>query len=177
MAKTIRNGAELLAQRSLPPAPQTTSKKAMGGDPEAIPVTQTLPRTYTGAVPPSPVVGEVVPMRNRKVVRRKVSTFNIILFLLGSAAAIVLYIGNIIAVDRLVAEIDALQRQHQKILNEQEILQAETNRLSGLERINRKASEELGLVNPKQPPAQLNADQQRIRDIEEALSLRKPQQQ
>ncbi len=170
MAKTIHNSAEVLFQRALTPEPLTTSNKATGVGSNAIPVTPTLPRTYT---PASPAVGEVVPMRNRKVVRRKVSTFNIILLLLGSAAAIVLYIGNIIAVDRLVAEIDALQRQHQKILSEQEILRAEANRLSGLERINKKATEELGLVNPKQPPVQLNVDQQRIRDIEEALSQRK----
>jgi cell division protein FtsB len=177
MAKTIRNGAELLAQSALTPEPPATSKKTINGVPEAAAVTPTLPRTYTAPVSPSPSVGEVVPMRNRKVVRRKVSTFNIILLLLGSAAAIVLYIGNIIAVDRLVAEIDALQRQHQKIVSEQEILRAEANRLSALERINKKASEELGLVNPNQPPTQLNADRQRIHDIEEALSQRRTAQQ
>ena len=127
--------------------------------------------------PPSAEVqaqGLGAPPRNRKFAKRKISTFNIILLLFGAAAVIVLYISNIIAVDRLMMEINRLQQQHARILSEQEILKAEVNRLSSLERINRKAAEELGLVNPKEPPVWIDVDREKIREIEIALEKRRP---
>jgi len=120
----------------------------------------------TGEMSPSMPIGLY---RNRKVTTRKVSTFNLIVMLLGTAAAIVLYISNVIAVDTLMSEINALQTQHRKILSEQEILRAEVNRLSSLERINRRAAEDLGLVNPKEPPVLLSVDPEKVREVEEAL--------
>lgn len=82
---------------------------------------------------------------------------------------IVLYISNIIAVDHLMMEINNLQKQHQRMVSEQEILKAEINRLSSLERINRKATEELGLMNPKEPPVWITVDPEKIREVENAL--------
>ncbi len=131
------------------------------------------PLVYSGTMPvqPDPMIspGFVTPPRNRKIATRKMSTFNIILILFGAAAVIVLYISNIIAVDRLMTEINTLQKQHRGMLNDQEILKAEINRLSSLERINRKAEEELGLVNPKEPPVWISVDTERIREVEQAL--------
>ncbi|HXG38927.1 MAG TPA: FtsL-like putative cell division protein [Bacteroidota bacterium] len=137
------------------------------------PATPPRPLVYSGTMPTSTPnlegQGFVTPPRNRKIAKRKVSTFNIILMLFGAATVIVLYISNIIAVDRLMMEINSLQQQHSRILSEQELLKAEVNRLSSLERINRKATEELGLVNPKEPPIWMNVDREKIREIEEAL--------
>ncbi len=89
--------------------------------------------------------------------------------LFGAAALIVVYISNIIAVDHLMMEINNLQKQYQSMVSEQEILKAELNRLSSLERINRKATEELGLKNPKEPPVWMTVDPEKIREVEKAI--------
>ena len=68
-----------------------------------------------------------------------------------------------------MSEINTLQKQHQKMLSEQEILKAEINRLSSLERVNKKAGEELGLVNPKEPPVWIKVDPEKIREVEQAI--------
>ena len=131
------------------------------------------PMVYNGTMPQQPsapaVPGYIRPPQNRKIAVRKVSTFNLILLLFGVAALIVLYISNIIAVGTLMSEINTLQKQHQKILSEHEILKAEINRLSSLERVNKKAAEELGLINPKEPPVWISIDPDKVRQAEQAL--------
>jgi cell division protein FtsL len=131
------------------------------------------PMVYNGTMPAplaTPVSpGYIRPAQNRKVAVRKVSTFNLILMLFGIAAVTVLYISNIIAVDRLMMEINTLQKQHQKMVSDQEFLKAEINRLSSLERVNKKAADELGLINPKEPPVWITVDLGKIREIEQAL--------
>jgi cell division protein FtsL len=162
-------------------------ERALQAHPPAVPGSETpkagqeappRPLVYGGTMPPPSAEvqaqGLGAPPRNRKFAKRKISTFNIILLLFGAAAVIVLYISNIIAVDRLMMEINRLQQQHARILSEQEILKAEVNRLSSLERINRKAAEELGLVNPKEPPVWIDVDREKIREIEIALEKRRP---
>lgn len=132
---------------------------------------------YSGTMPgpseTSATPGYVRPPQNRKVAVRKVSTFSLILVLLGSAAVIVLYISNIIAVDRLMLDINTMQKQHQKMLSDQEILKAEINRLSSLERVNKKAAEELGLMNPKEPPVWISIDPEKVHAVEKAIQKRK----
>jgi cell division protein FtsL len=167
-----RNPIEPLLERAM--QLNTPDTKVQKPEPAAPP----RPLVYSGTMPsPTPEVeaqGFVTPPRNRKIAKRKISTFNIILMLFGAATVIVLYISNIIAVDRLMMEINSLQKQHGRILSEQELLRAEVNRLSSLERINRRAAEELGLVNPKEPPVWMNVDQEKIREIEEALQKQEP---
>lgn len=163
MPKLFGNSVESPVNRILEPdAPVTLSE----------PSVPARPLVYSGTMPATPNTmtspGIVTPPRNRKIATRKTSTFNIILILFGAAAVIVLYISNIIAVDRLMMEINALQKKHQRMLSEQEILKAEINRSSSLERINRKA-EELGLVNPKEPPVWMSVDGEKVRDVEQAL--------
>jgi len=84
------------------------------------------------------------------------------------AVAIVLYISNIIAVNRLAVEVNDLQQKYDAILNENEILRAEINRRSSLERIGRIATEQLGLQHPKEQPQWLEVDQRRWEDTQKA---------
>jgi cell division protein FtsB len=120
-----------------------------------------LPSGETTAGAPAP--------RNKKANRRKVSPFTIILLLLGTSVASVLYIGNILAVGRLMAQINQLQTKHQQILNEQELLKAQMNRLAGLDRIQQIAQNQLGLQNSKQLPIWIVIDPERVNQIEEAF--------
>jgi Septum formation initiator. len=106
---------------------------------------------------------------NKKQRRRKVSPFTIILILLGGAVASVLYIGNILAVGRLMAQNNQLQMKHRQILNGQELLKAQIDRLSSLERIQQVARDQLGLQNSKQLPVWIEINPERVNQVEEVL--------
>jgi cell division protein FtsL len=106
---------------------------------------------------------------NKKQSRRKVSPFTIILILLGVAVASVLYIGNILAVGRLMAQNNQLQMKHRQILNGQDLLKAQIDRLSGLERIQQIARDQLGLQNSKQLPVWIEINPERVNQVEEVL--------
>lgn len=115
---------------------------------------------------PPPTQSVLPPLRNRRTVKRKISPFSIMVMLIAAAVGIVLYISNIIAVNQLLNDVNALETEHRQVLMEQEILRAQINRLASLERIQEKA-EELGLKSLREPPVWLNVDPERIRGIEE----------
>jgi cell division protein FtsB len=177
MAKTYKNGAEILAERAQEPNPTARAdaearvRTRISQDPAP-----SRRMIYSGTMPvPAQAdasTGVSLPPRNRKITRRRVSPFNIILLLMGLAAAIVLYIGNIIAVDQLVGDIHKQEIKLQVILNEQEMLRARINQMSSLERIRKRAEEELGLQNPSAAPNWLHIDPEKAREIEEALPKR-----
>lgn len=129
------------------------------------------PDVYPGNMPVGrPLEGAPISPgpRNRRIVRRRTSPFSIILILLGTAVAIVLYISNIIAVNQLLGEINSLRSQYERISMEQEILRAQINRMASLERIQEKAQSDLGLKNPADSPVWLQIDRQKVKEIEEA---------
>ena len=111
----------------------------------------------------------IPPSLNKKPHRRKVSPFTIILILFSTAVASVLYIGNILAVGRLMMQNNQLQIKHRQILNAQELLKVQINRLSGLERIQQVAADQLGLQNSKQLPVWIEIDYERVNQVEEVL--------
>jgi cell division protein FtsL len=92
------------------------------------------------------------PRANRPFRKRKVSTLTIILSLSILAAVLVAYIGNIIAVNELVVEVEQLKSSHASIENMNNILRLEISRKMGMERITRIASEKMGMIFPKHPP-------------------------
>ena len=85
---------------------------------------------------------------NRKAEHRKYSAFNMILVLFGLATAIVIYIGHIIAVNRLAIEADRLAGEYDDLTRMRAQLQAEIDRKSGRERIVGIATSRLGLHPP-----------------------------
>jgi cell division protein FtsL len=113
--------------------------------------------------------------RNKKQKQRRISPFTIVLLLLGGAVSSVLYIGNILAVGHLMVQINQLQTTHQQILNQQELLKAQINKLSGLERIQQLAQEQLGLRNPRQLPVWIEIDPERIHEVEEVFQQKMEQ--
>jgi cell division protein FtsL len=124
----------------------------------------TMPIPPQAELPP----GTTLPPTNRKYTKRRVSPFNIILVLMGSAAAIVLYISNVIAVNQLVNDIHKSEVRLQEILSDQEALRAHINQMSSLERIRKRAEDELGLKNPADVPGWIEVDQEKVRTIQEA---------
>jgi cell division protein FtsB len=168
MTKVYRNSAEVLAERAMEPDQRTKGHKA--ADPPNIPPQRRLIYSGTMPVPPQAELppGTTRPPANRRFTKRRVSPFNIILVLMGTAAAIVLYISNIIAVNQLVNDIDKSERRLQDIQSEQEILIAHINQMSSLEHVRKRAEDELGLRNPTDVPRWLNVDQDKVRSLEEA---------
>jgi cell division protein FtsB len=102
-----------------------------------------------------------VPRHNRKAVKRKFSTFSIIVVLFGIAVLSVLYINHIIVVNHLAVEVNELRVRYDRLMNAQALLQADINRKSSWERIGRIATEELGLKYPKEQPVRLTLDEEK----------------
>ncbi len=112
--------------------------------------------------------------RNRPVVRRRVSPLKVLVFLFGAAVAIVLYIGNVIAVGNLLFEINTLEHHENQLLMEQERLRFEIRQLSSLERIRGKAESELGLSVVRDAPTWLTVDREKIRTLEQNAGQETP---
>ncbi len=106
------------------------------------------------------------PVDFRRQKKRKLSTFNVIVSLFVIAVAAVLYVSNIIAVSHLSTEINTLEKRYQIVLNSNELLRAELNRKSALERIGRIAEQELGLSYPQERPLWLEIDEELIERLE-----------
>ncbi len=104
--------------------------------------------------------------KNKKVTKRKVSTFSLVLFLVGTAVVVVFYISNVLSVNHLMRKINACQVKHQQMVDEQELLRARVNKLSSFERIQKIGEYQLGLVFPKESPIPLRIDRDRITEAE-----------
>jgi len=102
---------------------------------------------------------------NRKAVRRKISTFNLILWLFGVGIAIVLYVDNNITINRLAFEVNQLQTKYDAIANNNATLRAEVTRKAAWERIGKSAKEQLGLMFPTEQPTLFNEDQDKIESL------------
>jgi cell division protein FtsB len=96
--------------------------------------------------------------QGRRAGRRKFSTFNIILTLFCAGIAIVLYVNNILTINKLAADVNRLQAKYNAVLNANAALRAEVSRKAAWERISRIATDQLGLVSPKEPPTALEVE-------------------
>jgi hypothetical protein len=168
MTKVYRNSAEVLAERATEPDVRTKGRRATDSSDQ--PKERRLIYSGTMPVPPQAELppGTTKSPTNRHFTKRRVSPFNIILVLMGTAAAIVLYISNIIAVNQLVNDIHKSDLYLQGIVSDQEKLKAQINQMSSLEHVRQRAEDELGLRNPTDIPRWLNVDQDKIRTVEEA---------
>ncbi|MDX9757538.1 MAG: cell division protein FtsL [Bacteroidota bacterium] len=96
---------------------------------------------------------QAVPARRRRL--RGLTTFNIVLMLIVFAVLVTVYISNVVVVDGLMVRQIELERQEQMLLQERETLRAEINMLSSYNRIQKIATEHLGLVHANQQPYSL----------------------
>ena len=118
---------------------------------------------YNGDTSPAAVRYTVRP--NRRAVRRSLSTFNVIALLLGAGLAIVIYVNNVITMNRLSAEIGDLEKKLTDLQEKNTLLTAEVNRKSGWERIGTIAGEQLGLRHASEPPVPIEIDQEKLREL------------
>jgi len=122
---------------------------------------------YNGGVASEPMGFSPNPARktNKRAVHRKHSTFNIVSGLFLIAAACLLYTGNVIAVNQLMKEVNDLSVRYNAIASNNEVLKAEIARKSSLDRISTMAKDELGLINPKEPPVWFEVDQDKVDEL------------
>ncbi len=120
---------------------------------------------YGGEPRTAPAGGATAPRVNRRVTRRRFSTFNTILLLFGVAMVIVLYVNNILTINQLAGEVGTLQARYDAVQNVNAALRADINRKSSWERIGRTATEQLGLVFPKEQPQGFNIDESALRRV------------
>jgi cell division protein FtsL len=106
---------------------------------------------------------------NRRVVRRRISTTNVMLLIFAVGLAIVVYVDNIITVNRLAHDVNELQQTYDRLRSSNAALQAEVNRKSAMERIGDVASRDLGLRHPAEKPVEFPIDE----DALEALKARR----
>jgi cell division protein FtsB len=102
---------------------------------------------------------------NKRTVQRKHSTFNIVSGLFLLAAACLLYTGNVIAVHQLMKDVNDLNTRYNAIASNNEVLKAEIARKSSLDRISTMAKDELGLINPKEPPVWFEVDEDKVEEL------------
>ncbi len=97
----------------------------------------------------------------KKTTRRKVKTTNVVGVMILFAIAALLYVGNVIAVNNLAKEVNDLNTRYNQILGMNELLKAEINRKSSLDRIGLLAQEQLGMTNPKEAPIWFDVDHEK----------------
>lgn len=104
--------------------------------------------------------------------RKKTKTSNIVGLLFLVAAAALLYVGNVIAVNNLAKEVNDLNARYMQIVSTNEVIKAEINRKASLERISLMAQEKLGMTNPKEAPVWFMIDRERVEKIRGTLEGR-----
>src|SRR5512135_280184 len=102
---------------------------------------------------------------NRRGVRRKVSTFNIILLLFGIGGAIVFYVNNILSINRLASEVGQLEAEYQKIQGINQALRTDVSSKSSLEHISPAALERLGLRASQTQQVWFTIDRDKLREL------------
>ena len=130
--------------------------------------TRELERRYVyGGGGPAPATGGPL-RRNRTGVRRRVSTFNVMILLFGIGGAIVFYINNILSINRLASETGQLEAEVQKLEGINASLRTDVANRSALERISPVAQGALGLRASATQQIWFTIDRDRVRELERA---------
>jgi len=105
---------------------------------------------------------------NRPGIRRRVSTFNIMLVLFGIGGAIVFYINNILSINRLASDTGQLEAELQKLEGINASLRTDVANKSALDRIGALAQDQLGLRPAATQQIWFTVDRDRLRELERA---------
>ncbi|MDD8018222.1 MAG: septum formation initiator family protein, partial [Bacteroidota bacterium] len=124
----------------------------------------TNPISYTQD-PQARVPGYAVRPPARKITKRKVKTTNVVGVMILVAIVALFYVGNVIAVNNLAKEVNDLRIRHNQIVSMNEVLKAEINRKSSLDRISLLAQEQLGMSNPKEAPVWFEVDREKEAEL------------
>lgn len=90
--------------------------------------------------------------------RRLLNRWSIFALVFVSALATVLYVNNVITVDRLLRDTEAMRKSVDSLRTVNQSLQTEVFRLQSSERVTRIATERLGMTPPPQAPTVFTAE-------------------
>jgi cell division protein FtsL len=110
------------------------------------------------------------PVRSGKKTKFKFSMFNAVMLMFGVATIFLLYVYNVISIRGLMVDINRLEVRRQQLLTEQELLKAQYDRLSSLERVRTIAINELGMRDATEPPTPIPIDPERVARATEEVS-------
>ncbi len=145
MGRPFKNSGEILADRAL-----------SADEPE-----EQRGRVYSGNMSNADSGmsgGDDAPKPRRRTPKRRLSVLNVLVVLAAGSTIVLLYIYNTVRVGELLGEIGGLETEAQKLKSTNEVLQAEINRKSKLERIGTLATTELGMISPRQQPVWFSLD-------------------
>jgi len=102
----------------------------------------------------------VRPVRTPAVKKTKMTTImvNVFVFVVGC----LFYTSTVIAVIRLGREMNELTMRYNTVVSTNEVLRADINRKSNLERITLMARERAGMMNPREAPSWFEIDHDRV---------------
>lgn len=103
---------------------------------------------FDDAIPEKPIKESPTLVRQRRLLNR----WSIFALVFVSALATVLYVNNVITVDRLLRDTEAMRKSIDSLRTVNQSLQTEVFRLQSAERVTRIATERLGMVPPPQAP-------------------------
>ncbi len=84
-------------------------------------------------------------MKNKKGPSKKISIFYFLIVLIVASVIVVMYINNIIEVNRLAVENNLLKEEIKESIQANDVMRTETEKLSSFERINVIARERFNL--------------------------------
>lgn len=87
--------------------------------------------------------------------RRLLNRWSIFGLLFVSSVVIVLFVSNALAVNKLLFELDSLQKEHEKILHQNELLRQQIVQLQAADRITDIAHTKLGMIQAPTAPKKL----------------------
>ena len=91
--------------------------------------------------------------------RRLLNRWSIFALVFVSALATVLYVNNVITVDKLLRDGEAMRKSVDSLRTVNQSLQTEVFRLQSAERVTRIATERLGMTPPPQAPTVFTEDE------------------
>jgi cell division protein FtsL len=103
----------------------------------------------------------------KKVVKKRISLFNLMVALLVMAAVIVFFVNNIIAVNGLVLDNSNIQAEINKSVTLNNGLQTEIERLSNFDNIKGTAINKLNLSFSKDRPKKIDISRSDLYDLNE----------
>jgi hypothetical protein len=101
----------------------------------------------------------------RKPAVRTTKTSTIMLLVIIGVFGGLFYTSTVIAVIRLGREMNDLTIRYNTAVSTNEVLRADINKKSNLERISALAREKDGMINPHEAPAWFEIDHARIKDV------------
>lgn len=112
--------------------------------------------------PQHTVPGYAVRPERKAAAKKKTKMSTVMLVVFVCVVGCLFYTSTVISVIRLGREMNELTMRYNTVLSTNEVLRADINRKSNLERITLLAREKAGMINPREAPTWFEIDRARV---------------